>query len=273
MTEAVVTSVIDASGGDVAVANLPIDSLSLGKGVFETALVLNGEIAFAARHVERLVRSCKALEIAGEREARAIFAAAREKATTFPEARARLRLAVFAAAEDRPPVGLVALRPAAERREPFRLAPARSVRSARSLILRHKTVDYLENSLERGAAVAAGFDDALWLDAEGNVAETTTANIFLQKGGTLVTPPVDSILPGIVRGWVLETAPALGLEVRERHIEARTIASFEHMFVTNSIVGLAGVACIGKNRYEDPSSSDWFLSLLDAYRRALTAGA
>ncbi|MHC4712072.1 MAG: aminotransferase class IV [Planctomycetota bacterium] len=271
MSEAALTSVIDASGGDITVEVLPVDSLSLGKGVFETALVLNGKVAFATRHLARLVRSCKALNIAAEEEARAIFAVALERTAAFPEARARLRLAVFAAAGGRPAVGLVALRPAPERREPLALAVARSGRSAGSLILGHKTVDYLENSLERGAAVAAGFDDALWLDAEGNVAETTTANIFFREGGALITPPAESILPGIVRGWVLETAPSLTLEVRERHVEARTIASFEHAFVTNSIVGLAGVVCIGDNRYSDPSSADWFLSLLDAYRRALTA--
>lgn len=59
--------------------------------------------------------------------------------------------------------------------------------------------------MARMEAVAAGYDDALLLDAQGNVAEASAANILLMLEGRLVTPPVeDGALSGTSRARLLE---------------------------------------------------------------------
>jgi branched-chain amino acid aminotransferase len=61
-----------------------------------------------------------------------------------------------------------------------------------------------------------GFDDALLLDAEGDVCELTTANVLAVVGGALVTPPVGPALPGITRAELLDLAESVGLTTDER---------------------------------------------------------
>lgn len=73
-------------------------------------------------------------------------------------------------------------------------------------------------------AVAAGFDEVLWLDAtEHRFAEELSGmNLFLVRGDTIVTPPIsDTILQGVIRASLLELAPTLGLAVREEPIDVR----------------------------------------------------
>lgn len=74
---------------------------------------------------------------------------------------------------------------------------------------------YVNSLLASQEAKAKGFDEALLLDMNGNVAEGPGANIFLEKDGKLVTPAKGNILPGITRATVFELCDGLGIEVKE----------------------------------------------------------
>jgi branched-subunit amino acid aminotransferase/4-amino-4-deoxychorismate lyase len=92
----------------------------------------------------------------------------------------------------------------------------------------------------------AGFDDALWLSAEGHVLETCIANIFLVQGHTLYTPPADgSILPGVMREKVLETAHAQGFHINEAGFRLANIEKMDEAFCTNAVRGIIPVGRIG----------------------------
>lgn len=60
---------------------------------------------------------------------------------------------------------------------------------------------------------AQGFDEALLLDHENNIAEGTVANIFFVVDNKLKTPPTTAILPGITRATIITLAEKLGLTV------------------------------------------------------------
>src|SRR5437660_9097075 len=82
---------------------------------------------------------------------------------------------------------------------------------------RVKSLNYLNNILAKIEGLKAGCVEALMLNIKGEVAECTGDNIFLVKGGVLLTPPLDAgILAGVTRGAVIELAA-------ERHIETREI--------------------------------------------------
>src|SRR3546814_17101961 len=61
-----------------------------------------------------------------------------------------------------------------------------------------------------------GFDNAVVLDALGNVAELATANLWIAKDGVAVTPaPNGTFLNGITKQRAMQLLTAAGIEVRE----------------------------------------------------------
>lgn len=63
---------------------------------------------------------------------------------------------------------------------------------------------YVNSILASQEAKGKGFDEALLLDMNGNIAEAPGANLFFEKDGKLFTPALGNILPGITRATVIE---------------------------------------------------------------------
>ena len=82
-----------------------------------------------------------------------------------------------------------------------------------------KSLNYLNNILAKIEANNAGVEEAVMLNAEGYVAECTGDNIFIVKGGRLLTPPLSAgALYGITRGVVMDLAREAGLSVSEPNL-------------------------------------------------------
>jgi branched-chain amino acid aminotransferase len=75
---------------------------------------------------------------------------------------------------------------------------------------------YVNSILACQEAKDAGYDEALVLDGNGYVAESSGANVFYEKDGTLYTPAKGSILPGITRATVLEICAELDIPTQEK---------------------------------------------------------
>lgn len=75
---------------------------------------------------------------------------------------------------------------------------------------------YVNSILACQEAKDNGFDEALVLDGNGYVAESSGANIFYENEGVLYTPPKGNILPGITRAAVLEIGKELNIPVEEK---------------------------------------------------------
>ncbi len=105
-----------------------------------------------------------------------------------------------------------------------------------------KSLMLLPNVLAKNAAVAAGFDEAVFVDA-GFVTEGSASNLFAVVGGKLVTPPVGSkVLPGITRAIVIDLAAELGIEVDERAIREDEAPRADELFVTSTTREVAWVS-------------------------------
>jgi branched-chain amino acid aminotransferase len=83
--------------------------------------------------------------------------------------------------------------------------------------------NYQNGRLATLQSKADGYDAPIFLNQQGSVAEGSGATFFMVRRGQLVTPPLTSdILESITRTTLMDSvAPALGMEVVERHI-ART---------------------------------------------------
>jgi branched-chain amino acid aminotransferase len=100
---------------------------------------------------------------------------------------------------------------------------------------------YLPLLLAREEARQARRDDALLLDEEGRLAETSTANVFVVRGEAVLTPPPGRILPGITRDSVLRLAASLGLRPEERPITVDELLAADEVFLTSTAAGLRAV--------------------------------
>lgn len=101
---------------------------------------------------------------------------------------------------------------------------------------------YVNSALAKTEAVSNGYDDALLLNADGHVAEASAANLFIVRGGALLTPPVtDNILEGIRRDTFMRLAEDRGIPCRERSIDRSEIYHAEEAFLCGTGVGIVPV--------------------------------
>jgi branched-chain amino acid aminotransferase len=100
---------------------------------------------------------------------------------------------------------------------------------------RIKSLNYLNNVMAKIEGSKAGCVEALMLNHKGDVAECTGDNIFIVKGGKLLTPPVDAgILEGITRNAVMELAVEAGIETIEATLSRHDIYTADECFLTGS---------------------------------------
>ncbi|SMO75934.1 aminotransferase class IV [Gracilimonas mengyeensis] len=88
-------------------------------------------------------------------------------------------------------------------------------------------------------------DDALMLTMQDKISETTSANIFWVKDGTLFTPDVScDLLPGVTRKMVLDVAEKLGIPLETGAFGLMSVQNAEAMFCTNSLVEIREVSSL-----------------------------
>jgi len=127
----------------------------------------------------------------------------------------------------------------------FKLTVSGYVRDANSIIVRHKTANYLENYLVGQQALQSGFDDAIFVNTSGEVTETSKSNIFFVSKGILCTPGTGcGLLPGIIREWVLQRAQGMGISCMEGCYTIQDLQQADEVFVTNSVMGIMPVYAI-----------------------------
>jgi branched-chain amino acid aminotransferase len=95
------------------------------------------------------------------------------------------------------------------------------------------------------SAQARGFDEVVLLNEHGQVAECTSANLFVANGGQVWTPPLRSgCLPGITREVLLGEIHVPGIQIGERPLMPADLESAEGVFITSTTRNLLSVAQI-----------------------------
>ncbi|MCH1581774.1 MAG: aminotransferase class IV [Flavobacteriales bacterium] len=106
----------------------------------------------------------------------------------------------------------------------------------------------LNNILAKIEANVAGMDDAVMLDDRGFLAETNATNLFLVRGGELLTPFAHACLPGLTRKFVLDTASEAGITVREADLTLTELYTADEAFTTGTMGALAHIIAVDGRR-------------------------
>lgn len=127
---------------------------------------------------------------------------------------------------------------------------------------------YVNSALAKTEAYLAGFDEAIVLNEDGQVAEGSAENIFLVRDGVLITPPVTAnILEGITRDTVITLARDLGIPVVERPVDRTELYLAEEVFLTGTAAGLAPVVEIDHRKIGAGRPGPVFTRLHELYER------
>ncbi|WP_454048474.1 aminotransferase class IV [Cellulomonas sp. Marseille-Q8402] len=221
--------------------------LTTGLGVFETCAVADGRAFALTRHLDRMATSLDGLGLpAVDRdEVRAGVAAV---LAADPGAR-RLRITATPGAPGAVAPTLVVTAGPAPVRGPAHVVRVGWVRNERSPLAGHKSTSYAADVLALAAATRAGGNEAVLANTHGDLCEGTGSNVFVERGGELLTPgPASGCLPGVTRALVLEWAGAAGLPVREAApgelpwaVLDEVVAGAAHLALSGSLRGFAGV--------------------------------
>jgi branched-chain amino acid aminotransferase len=98
-----------------------------------------------------------------------------------------------------------------------------------------KSLNFLNNILAKLWAKEQGFAEALMLNQDGCISETTVSNIFFVKKGIIFTPSLASgILPGVTREYIIQFAQSKGYAVEQGLYQPEELFAADEIFLTNS---------------------------------------
>lgn len=108
---------------------------------------------------------------------------------------------------------------------------------------------YVNSVLGKQDALDSGYDDCIFLDTQGHVCELSAANIFIVRGGKLITPDLTSdLLEGINRRSMIELARDHGLEVEERIVDLTELYVADEAFASGTSAKISPILEIDKRK-------------------------
>ena len=130
---------------------------------------------------------------------------------------------------------------------------------------------YVNSALAKSEALENGYDEAIMLDDRGHISEGSGENIFLVRGGKLITPPPsDNILEGITRSTVIALArDELGIETIERSIDRSELYVADECFMTGTAAHVSPVIENDRRPVGDGKTGDVTRRLQQLYFEAI----
>ncbi len=244
--------------------------LLLGDGVFDTMLYQNNELIFYSDHYKRLNNATKLLSlnfnIKKETLKKIIFNLI--KKNNFQNKKIAIRTNITRGISKRGldfekshKVGIyiklnhVQL---SKFMSPIRLGLANIKRNSTSPISQNKTLNYLDNVIEKNRAIKGGFEDAIFLNIDGKVSCTTTSNIFYVQKNKIFTPPLkDGVLNGVIRGHFIKKKIAT-----TKSTTLKNLLDSDYIFLTNSIFGIRPVESVIKCKKKYKDQKNFYTNLL-----------
>jgi branched-chain amino acid aminotransferase len=249
----------------------------LGLAIFETMLAVDGRLKFVPAHLKRWKESCDRLGWRYPDIDLGAIGAELLSRNGLAQGRGRLRITMTAGSGpvhgkeagsdaitwitatpvDAPPDSVSVL-----------LSPWR--RNERSPLAGLKTASYAENILALDRARASGFDETLFLNTSGCLCEGATSNVFIVRGGRVLTPSLDSgCLPGVTRSVLLDLIGKMNLICMETSLQNTDLENADEIFLTSAIRGPVPVSRLDQRVFPATPVAD---SIRTAWRHEICRG-
>jgi branched-chain amino acid aminotransferase len=235
-----------------------------GDGLFESMRMINGELCFPRRHMQRLLTGVQLLQLrlpdnfltnSLEAWAQKLW----EENGNPPGS--RLRLSVFRndggyyAPEVNDATWLLELWPMEHDRyaineKGISVDLYQDIRKPINKLSSLKTANALLYVLASLHATAQNVDDAILINTNTNVIEATGSNLFAVKNGVLYSAPVsEGCVAGVMRSVVMEIAQENRIAVYEVPLPLSVLLNSDEIFLTNAVKGITWVGAYRAKRY------------------------
>ena len=112
---------------------------------------------------------------------------------------------------------------------------------------------YINSSMAKVEALKAGYDEAVMLSPQGNVSECTGENIFIVKGGAIITPPTSAgALEGITQDSVRRIAEDLGVDYRVENLLRSDLYTADEAFLSGTAAEVVPIRSVDDRELGDP---------------------
>jgi branched-chain amino acid aminotransferase len=245
--------------------------LLLGDGVFDTMLYQNNELTYYNDHYKRLKTAAKLLSfnfnLTNEQLKNIITNLI--KKNNFQNKQIAIRTNITRGVSKRGldfdkshKVGIyikLNLIPKSLFMKSIKLGIANIRRNSTSPISQNKTLNYLDNVIEKNRAAKNGYEDAIFLNINEKVSCTTTSNIFYVQKNKIYTPPLkDGVLNGVMREQFLKKKIAT-----TQTTSLNNLLKSDYIFLTNSVFVIRPVKTISGSRKTFEGSKKFYTKLID----------
>ena len=266
---------------DEANVHVLTHTLHYGFGVFEGIRAYNGRVFKLSEHVDRLFYSAKAILLKIPMSHRAICEAVRAACKRNKIRDGYIRLVVTRGAGtlgldpnrcSNPQVIIIAdkiqLYPETFYKKGLEIVTVPTTRNHTNAVNPAiKSLNYLNNILAKIEAINAGCVEAIMLNSQGFVAECTGDNVFMLKGGELLTPPLAAgALYGITRSVAIELAESLGIKAKEPNLTRYDLYNADEVFITGTAAEVVPVVKIDGRQIGSGKPGKLTKKLIKAYQ-------
>ncbi len=130
-----------------------------------------------------------------------------------------------------------------------------------------KSNNLLNNALGSQEAFRRGAFEGVMRNYRGEIAECTTANIFIVKDGVVSTPPLDAgLLAGITREFLFEVAQEVGVPMREQVMHDADLFGADEAFLTSTTREVVPIVRVDEHVIGSGHPGSVTMKLLEAFR-------
>jgi branched-chain amino acid aminotransferase len=260
-----------------------------GEGVYETLRTYNGRLFLYERHARRLRRSAAMIALDVPFTDAALRQAIADTMTRAGfDGEAYVRVLVTRGTGDLTydpratpsPTLVIIVKPQVDPspdtfRDGVRVAIVDIIRnhpaSVNPLI---KSNNLMNNALAMQEAIRRGAFEGVMRNYRGELTECTTANLFVVKDGTVLTPPLDAgLLAGITREFIFEIGHGTGIHVREAVLRDDDFYGADEAFLTSTTREAVPIVVVDDRTIGSGKPGPVTLKLLDAFRAAARASS
>lgn len=248
-----------------------------GDGLFETMVVMNGKLRLSSFHFERLFAGMNLMKFeipklftAEYLENELLSLCSKNKLTN-----ARVRLAVFRGdgglydAQSMQPNFVIQVWPLPEyvfhlNENGLVIDVFPEARKQQDVFANIKSANYLPYVMGALYAKENRLNDCLILNADGNIADATIANVYLIKDNCIITPtPSEGCVAGVMRRFIIENTSVVGYEVTEKIVKIEDVEQADEVFLSNATYGIRWVKQFRNKVYGNSQSAIIYKRLMD----------
>ena len=214
----------------------------LGDGAFESLRTYSGRAFALERHLDRLEQTLNELKIAAPTRAQLVQGVEETIAANPAAPFGRLRITVLG--DGNWMVTHIEYKPE-DRFLKLCLSPNK--RYSLDLTSGMKTISYQASAVALREAASKGFDDAVFINEQGEVMESALANLLWLKDGQWFTPDLNSgCLPGVIRALLIEN-----FGVIEKPLLGEELERVDGLALTSSVREIVGVQAFEGHLYSN----------------------